>query len=331
MPNRILKESICASDTIDQLNAEEEVFFYRLLVNCDDYGLMDAREPVVRSRLYALRVDSVTNVDVRHRLERLQEVGLIELYEVDGHPYLHVVSWDRHQQVRAKRSRYPLPAQGQPIANSRSQNETVCKQLQADDINGNHPQSHVPVIQSNPIQSGSEINPEHGADAPRAPSPKSPRKTKEMKEPEYPGFRETWGAFKAELGTEPLTAAETGKWGNGIKQLLAAGQTCESVPRLVAHYRIRFGEIACNPMAIASNLSILLDEPPAKNGHAPPEPQYRPADTEEERAEKIRKELEWAAEHTIPPSYMRTRTNGASSHRASATSRGGFSPRSEDT
>lgn len=68
-----------------------------------------------------------------------------------------------------------------------------------------------------------------------------------------------------------------------------------------------------------------------RNGHAPPEPQYRPADTEEERAEKIRKELEWAAEHTIPPSYMRTRTNGASSHRASATSRGEFSPRSEDT
>ena len=35
MPNRIIKETICTSDTIDLLNAEEERLFYRLLVNAD--------------------------------------------------------------------------------------------------------------------------------------------------------------------------------------------------------------------------------------------------------------------------------------------------------
>lgn len=159
------------------------------------------------------------------------------------------------------------------------------------------------------------VTKEHGADAPRATSPKSPRKTKETKEPEYPGFRETWGAFKTELGTEPLTAAETGKWGNGIKQLLAAGQTCESVPRLVAHYRIRFGEIACNPMAIASNLSILLDEPPAKNGHAEP----KPMTGDEIRALREAQDAE-CLKNTTPPNYQRTRMNGSSSRPASSTS-----------
>ena len=42
MPNRIIKESICTSCEIDSLTPEQEVFFYRLIVNCDDYGRMDA-------------------------------------------------------------------------------------------------------------------------------------------------------------------------------------------------------------------------------------------------------------------------------------------------
>lgn len=36
MGNRIIKESICSSPTIDQLSWFEEAFFYRLIVNCDD-------------------------------------------------------------------------------------------------------------------------------------------------------------------------------------------------------------------------------------------------------------------------------------------------------
>ena len=55
MPNRIIKESICTSDSINQLTPFQEVFFYRLLVNCDDYGRLDARPEVLASKLYPLR------------------------------------------------------------------------------------------------------------------------------------------------------------------------------------------------------------------------------------------------------------------------------------
>ena len=41
MPNRIIKESICTSDNVDQLTAFEETVFVRLIVNCDDFGRMD--------------------------------------------------------------------------------------------------------------------------------------------------------------------------------------------------------------------------------------------------------------------------------------------------
>ena len=109
MPNRIIKESICVSEQIDQLTPFEEITFYRLLVNCDDYGCFDAREKVVISRLFPLR--DVTTQEIRKTLDRLSDVGLIQLYEVDSRPYLIVCKWASHQRLRVSVHKYPLPPQ----------------------------------------------------------------------------------------------------------------------------------------------------------------------------------------------------------------------------
>ena len=132
MPNRILKETICTSEEIEHLEPEAEVLFYRLIVNCDDYGLADARLAIIKGKCYPLKSIDINRIQVL--LAKLSNVGLIQLYEVDGKPYLHVVNWHKHQQIRAKKSKYPMPEEGS-------------------DINCNQLQSNVPVIQSNPIQS----------------------------------------------------------------------------------------------------------------------------------------------------------------------------------
>ena len=142
MPNRIIKESICTSDNLDNLCLEEEVFFYRLLVNCDDYGRMDGRLKVLRARCYPLRLNKVKEKDIGKWLTSLIRENLIYLYESDGQPYIQMVTWEKHQQIRAHKSKYPDPKE--------------CKKhLISSDINGNHLQSDVTVIQSNPIQSES--------------------------------------------------------------------------------------------------------------------------------------------------------------------------------
>jgi hypothetical protein len=110
LPNRILKESIRSSETINALTWEEEACFYRLMTACDDYGCFDGRASVVRSALYPLRVDWVTEAKVESWLQRMVQVGLLQLYEVNGRRYLRLVSWDSHQRVRAKKSRFPQPA-----------------------------------------------------------------------------------------------------------------------------------------------------------------------------------------------------------------------------
>lgn len=131
MPNRIIKESICTSDTIDQLTWFEEAFFYRLIVNCDDYGRFDARLPILKARLFPLK--TITEKQIGEALNKLSTVGIVTVYEYDGRPYLQLVTWDKHQQIRAKKSKYPAP-------------DVSCNQMISNDIK----------CPRNPIQSESE-------------------------------------------------------------------------------------------------------------------------------------------------------------------------------
>lgn len=141
MPNRILKESIRESDSIDSLNWFQEVLFYRLIVSCDDYGRFDGRTSVIKNRLFPLKED-LTLKTVADAIQKLVSAGLVVLYEHDGKPYLYLPTWTAHQNVRAKRSKYPEPVS---ICNSVIASAYKCNH---DEDNGNQLQENVPVIQS---------------------------------------------------------------------------------------------------------------------------------------------------------------------------------------
>ncbi len=119
MPNRIIKESICRSDSIDSLSWFEEVLFYRLIVVCDDYGRFDGRAAVIRGACFPLK--DIRNAQIEKALNKLSTAGMVKKYEVQGKPYLQLIAWERHQQIRAKNSKYPAC-------------ETSCNQLISDDI-----------------------------------------------------------------------------------------------------------------------------------------------------------------------------------------------------
>ena len=108
MPNRILKESICVSDSVNGLSWFEECLFYRLIVNCDDYGRFDGRVPVIKNRLFPLK-DNLTIKAVKDGINKLVSAGLVVLYVFEDKPYLYLPTWNDHQNVRAKKSRYPAP------------------------------------------------------------------------------------------------------------------------------------------------------------------------------------------------------------------------------
>lgn len=177
MPNRIIKESICTSDEIDQLSAEQEVFFYRLMVVVDDFGLIDARLPILKSKCYPLK--SIDINSIQDNLAHLVAVGLVKLYRAEGKPYLSITNWAKHQQIRAQRAKCPMPEDGAAI---------TCNQLISD----------APVIQSNPIQSESNPNP--------IPAPKAAR-FDPMDLPMPLGLKaakwEEWVVYRSKVGKKP--------------------------------------------------------------------------------------------------------------------------------
>lgn len=168
MPNRIIKESVCTSDSIDQLGWFEEVLFYRLIVNCDDFGRFDGRTAVIKNRLFPLK-DNLTLKNVENAINKLARVGLITPYEAGGKPFLFLPTWNEHQSVRAKRSKFPEP-------------EIICKQMQED-------ASKCP---RNPIQS--ESNPI------RNPNPNA-RETRGAE------FEKFWEAYPRKEGKQKARAA----------------------------------------------------------------------------------------------------------------------------
>lgn len=134
MPNRIIKESICTSENINQLTPFQETFFYRLMVNCDDYGRFDARPKLLSSMLFPLR--DVTKEEIEEALDALQRADLITVYEVDGHPYLYMNKWGKHQTPRANKSRFPDPVTTTKNGKQEESSENSCMQLHADESNG---------------------------------------------------------------------------------------------------------------------------------------------------------------------------------------------------
>ena len=150
MPNRIIKESICTSESVDRMSWFEECFFTRLWTACDDYGRMDARPSILRAKLFPLK-ERITLKDIENALQKLADIGCVSLYEIDGKPYLYLPSWEVHQSIRAKRSKYPAP-------NSENAHEIICMQMQADDCK----------CPRNPIQSESESESESNPNTSRA-------------------------------------------------------------------------------------------------------------------------------------------------------------------
>lgn len=137
MPNRIIKESICTSESVEQLTPFEETLFYRLIVKCDDFGRYYADARILKGNLFPLK--TLTNKQLEAAVSSLASAGIVEVYNVDGRAYLHLFAWDNHQTARAKSSKFPPPyAQTQA-------DESICKQVQADASGCMQMQAIVPV------------------------------------------------------------------------------------------------------------------------------------------------------------------------------------------
>lgn len=133
MPNRILKESFLTSERIASLSDFEFRLWTALIVMADDYGRGLASPAIIKGRAFPYK-ERLPLSDITKALANLAAHDCIELYEVDGRSFYAFPRWSAHQNVRAKRSRYPAPD------GSMEAPASICMQMNA----------RAPVIQSNP-------------------------------------------------------------------------------------------------------------------------------------------------------------------------------------
>lgn len=131
MPSRIIKESITTSESLYTVSADAERLFWRLVVKADDYGLYYGNPRILSSMCFPL--DPPKDQKIVAWLNELVGAGMVGTYtdQESGKQYLKLLSWDKHQQTRAKKSKFPLPKSF----------DNACNQT-----NGKQMQSKVPVI-----------------------------------------------------------------------------------------------------------------------------------------------------------------------------------------
>lgn len=134
MPTRLIRDGILTSDRVASLSWEAEVFYRRLLSLVDDYGLYDARPSVLRSALYPLQLEKMSECNVQRCLAACETAGLILLFARNGKSFLMVR--DFGQSLRSE-PKYPLPDGYKAIQIGKSKYQLVtpdddCSQLQTD-------------------------------------------------------------------------------------------------------------------------------------------------------------------------------------------------------
>lgn len=104
MPNRILRDWT-DSLTVNELSAEEERFFVRLIMKADDFGRFHAEPRLLKSLLFPLSAD-ICPQDVVNMLSKCQRVGLIILGKCKkGREFLQIVN--HQQRTRSQVSKFP--------------------------------------------------------------------------------------------------------------------------------------------------------------------------------------------------------------------------------
>jgi hypothetical protein len=106
MPNRILRD-YTDSDKVDKISPQAETCFTRLIMKADDFGKFHGHPTLLKSALFPLKVDKITDKQMDGWMDELKKVDLIIRYEVNGKKYLKIN--DFGQRLRLMQSKFPDP------------------------------------------------------------------------------------------------------------------------------------------------------------------------------------------------------------------------------
>lgn len=104
MANRVLRDWT-ASEAIDLLSPEAEIFFTRLIMKADDYGSFYSNPKLIRAALFPLK--EYKDSSISKWINECIDAKILFAYAVDGKEYLRIVNFG--QRLRNMRNTFPQP------------------------------------------------------------------------------------------------------------------------------------------------------------------------------------------------------------------------------
>ena len=175
MPNRIIKDSIRTSKSINTMTDFQFRLWTYLLTYVDDYGRGSADPELLKGFVFPRR-KGVTEATIEKSLQELANIGSILLYDVDGESYFCFPNWADHQRIQTKKSRFPSPDDGTLKKSTVSHGESP--------------------PESNPIQSESNPNPNT-----------NPNPNPNVRETRGAAFEKFWSAYPRKEGKQKARSA----------------------------------------------------------------------------------------------------------------------------
>lgn len=123
MPNRMIKDSIRISKSVNSLTDFQFRFWLYLITFVDDFGRGTADPELLKGLCFTLR-KGITEDQITETLGILASKGMISLYEVDGESYFYFPKWSDHQRIQTKVSKYPEPPK-EPVISAIPPSSTV--------------------------------------------------------------------------------------------------------------------------------------------------------------------------------------------------------------
>lgn len=108
MPNRIIKESIRTSKSVNTMTDFQFRVWVYLITYVDDYGRGSADPELLKGFVFPRR-KRISESDIEKALAELAGMGCIHLYDVGGESYFCFPNWGDHQRIQTKRSKFPVP------------------------------------------------------------------------------------------------------------------------------------------------------------------------------------------------------------------------------
>lgn len=126
MPNRIIKDSIRTSKSVNAMTDFQFRLWVYLITYVDDYGRGSADPELLKGFVFPRR-KRVSESDIEKALAELAGMGCILLYVVDGESYFCFPRWSDHQRIQTKKSKFPGPDEATEIhGESRWKTEVCC-------------------------------------------------------------------------------------------------------------------------------------------------------------------------------------------------------------